>query len=81
MVRKLTKWTIHPVPACTMPTIRKHDIYRKYLNENLRSVGIDGWWMDSTEPDHFHPIPEDFDTPTYLGSENSSFKKSIAFHR
>lgn len=24
--------------------------------------------MDSTEPDHFHPIPEDFDTPTYLGS-------------
>ena len=57
------------------------DIYWKYLNENLRSVGIDGWWMDSTEPDHFHPIPEDFDTPTYLGSENSSFKKSIAFHR
>lgn len=44
------------------------DIYWKYLNENLRSVGIDGWWMDSTEPDHFHPIPEDFDTPTYLGS-------------
>ncbi len=22
------------------------DIYWKYLNGNLRSVGIDGWWMD-----------------------------------
>ena len=44
------------------------DIYWKYLNENLRSVGIDGWWMDSTEPDHLDWKPEDMDTKTYLGS-------------
>ncbi|MFN8207932.1 MAG: glycoside hydrolase family 31 protein [Bacteroidales bacterium] len=44
------------------------DIYWKYLNEGLFSVGIDGWWMDSSEPDHFNPKTSDFDTKTYLGS-------------
>ncbi|HKM94545.1 MAG TPA: TIM-barrel domain-containing protein [Prolixibacteraceae bacterium] len=44
------------------------DIYWKYLNQGLFSLGIDGWWMDSTEPDHFDPKPNDFDTKTYLGS-------------
>ncbi|NLD24823.1 MAG: DUF4968 domain-containing protein, partial [Bacteroidales bacterium] len=27
------------------------DIYWKYMNEGLFKLGIDGWWMDSTEPD------------------------------
>jgi alpha-D-xyloside xylohydrolase len=27
------------------------DLYWKYTNEGLFSKGIDGWWMDSTEPD------------------------------
>lgn len=44
------------------------DIYWKYLNQGLFSTGLDGWWMDSTEPDHFNPKPEDFNTKTYLGS-------------
>jgi alpha-D-xyloside xylohydrolase len=44
------------------------DIYWRYLNEGLFSLGIDGWWMDSTEPDHLDWKPEDFDTQTYLGS-------------
>jgi len=44
------------------------DIYWKYLNQGLFSIGLDGWWMDSTEPDHFNPKPEDFNTKTYLGS-------------
>jgi len=44
------------------------DIYWKYLNQGLFSTGLDGWWMDSTEPDHFNPKPTDFDTKTYLGS-------------
>lgn len=44
------------------------DIYWKHLNEGLFSVGIDGWWMDSSEPDHFNPKPTDFDSKTYLGS-------------
>lgn len=44
------------------------DIYWKHLNEGLFSLGIDGWWMDSTEPDHLDSRPQDFDNPTYLGS-------------
>jgi len=44
------------------------DIYWKYLNQGIMSTGMDGWWMDSTEPDHFNPKPSDFDTKTYLGS-------------
>lgn len=44
------------------------DIYWKYVNKGLLSVGIDGWWMDSTEPDHLQIKPEDYDTKTYLGS-------------
>lgn len=26
------------------------DIYWKHLNKNLFSIGIDGWWLDATEP-------------------------------
>ena len=44
------------------------DIYWKYMNKGLFSVGLDGWWMDSTEPDHLHFKPSDFDLKTYLGS-------------
>ncbi|MDI1256188.1 MAG: glycoside hydrolase family 31 protein [Flavobacterium sp.] len=44
------------------------DIYWKYANEGLFAKGIDGWWMDSTEPDHFNPSPSDYDTKTFLGS-------------
>lgn len=44
------------------------DIYWKYLNQGILSTGMDGWWMDSTEPDHFNPKQSDFDTKTYLGS-------------
>lgn len=44
------------------------DIYWKYLNKGLFSLGVDSWWMDSTEPDHLSQKPEDLDTKTYLGS-------------
>jgi len=44
------------------------DIYWKHLNGGLFSLGIDGWWMDSTEPDHMDSKPEDLDNKTYLGS-------------
>lgn len=44
------------------------DIYWKYLNKGLFSVGIDGWWMDSSEPDHLQFKPSDLDNKTYLGS-------------
>jgi len=44
------------------------EIYWKYLNEGLLSLGMDGWWMDSTEPDHLDGKVEDLDNATYLGS-------------
>lgn len=44
------------------------DIYWKHLNQGLFSLGVDGWWMDSTEPDHLDQQAEDMDTQTYLGS-------------
>lgn len=47
---------------------KARDIYWKYLNKGLFSLGIDGWWMDSTEPDHLDPKPSDLDNKTYLGS-------------
>lgn len=47
---------------------KARDIYWKYLNEGILKYGMDGWWMDSTEPDHLDWNPEDMNTKTYLGS-------------
>jgi alpha-D-xyloside xylohydrolase len=44
------------------------DIYWKYLRTGLFSLGMDGWWMDSTEPDHMEFKPQDLNIQTYLGS-------------
>jgi alpha-D-xyloside xylohydrolase len=44
------------------------DIFWKYLNKGIFSIGMDGWWMDSSEPDHMQFKPSDFDNKTYLGS-------------
>jgi alpha-D-xyloside xylohydrolase len=44
------------------------DIYWKYLNKGIFSLGMDGWWMDSSEPDHLQFKPSDLDNKTYLGS-------------
>jgi alpha-D-xyloside xylohydrolase len=44
------------------------DIYWNYLNKGIFSLGIDGWWMDSSEPDHLEFKPSDLDNKTFLGS-------------
>jgi alpha-D-xyloside xylohydrolase len=44
------------------------DIFWKYLNAGIFSLGMDGWWMDSSEPDHLDFKPSDLDNKTYLGS-------------
>ena len=41
------------------------DIYFKHLRR-LIDLGIDGWWMDSTDPDHMYK-EGDFEYPTSLG--------------
>ncbi len=43
------------------------NIYWKYLSK-MHSLGIDGWWMDSSEPDHLDAKPGDLNNKTYLGS-------------
>ncbi|MCP9753477.1 TIM-barrel domain-containing protein [Ferruginibacter sp. HRS2-29] len=43
------------------------DVYWKYLSK-MHGLGIDGWWMDSSEPDHLDFKPSDMDNKTYLGS-------------
>ena len=44
------------------------DIYWKYLNKGIFSLGMDGWWLDSSEPDHMNPKEEDYNNKTHLGS-------------
>ncbi len=44
------------------------DIYWDYLNKGIFSLGMDGWWMDSTDPDHLDVKDHDFDNMTHLGS-------------
>ncbi|MEJ2544667.1 MAG: glycoside hydrolase family 31 protein [Calditrichaceae bacterium] len=47
---------------------KARDIYWKYLNKGIFSLGMDGWWMDSSEPDHLNFKPSDLDNQTWLGS-------------
>ncbi len=45
------------------------DIYWKHLNSGIFSaIGNDGWWLDSTEPDHINVKSEDFYIPTSAGT-------------
>ena len=45
-----------------------HNIYWDYLNKGIFSLGMDGWWLDSSEPDHLEIKDEDYNNKTYLGS-------------
>ncbi len=49
---------------------KARDLYWRYL-KNLHDLGIDAWWTDSTEPDHFDMIEKDFDLPTADGTFRS----------
>ena len=46
------------------------DIYWKYLS-HLHGMGIDAWWMDSTDPDHHSYKDSDLDELTTMGSYRS----------
>lgn len=50
---------------------KARDIYWEHLNKGIFQLGMDGWWMDSTEPDHFNHKESDFDRQTFLGSYRS----------
>lgn len=55
---------------------RAREIYWEHLNKGLYKYGIDGWWMDSTEPDHFDWKDEDFDRITALGKSYRSLRNA-----
>ncbi len=44
------------------------DLYWSYIKKNLLAVGLDGWWLDATEPEHSFPEESNDNTPTYLGT-------------
>ena len=46
------------------------DIYWKHLSR-LHEMGIDAWWMDSTDPDHAQYKDSDLDEPCAMGSWRS----------
>ena len=53
---------------CYSPVAR--DIYWKYLSK-LHQMGIDAWWMDSTDPDHCQFKDSDLDEKCSMGSWRS----------
>lgn len=44
------------------------DIFWNYANKGIFSLGMDSWWIDSSEPDHLQGKPSDLDNKTFLGS-------------
>ena len=46
------------------------DIYWNHLSR-LHKMGIDAWWMDSTDPDHLNYKDSDLDERTAMGSYRS----------
>lgn len=49
---------------------KARDLYWKYLKP-MHDMGMDAWWTDSTEPDHFNVKDSDFDLMTADGSFRS----------
>lgn len=47
------------------------NIYWRYLNKGVFSLGSDAWWLDSSEPDHLNEKDSDFNQQTYLGTYRS----------
>ena len=50
---------------------KARDLYWSYLNKDVFSLGVDAWWLDSSEPDHLNEKDADFDEQTFLGSYRS----------
>lgn len=44
------------------------DIFWRYLNKQMFSIGMDGWWLDATEPEHNPIKDEDYNYQTGMGS-------------
>ena len=49
------------------------EIYWNAMNENIFSLGMDGWWLDATEPELVNPKESDFDHITCAGAFRNVF--------
>lgn len=64
-----TTWPITPDVQVYDPFNQEaRDLYWGYMRKNIFSLGMDGWWLDSTEPDHMNSKEIDDDNKTYLGT-------------
>lgn len=67
MLYDIVTWPMENVKPYDAFNPEARNIYWKYL-KNLQDLGIDAFWTDATEPDHFNIRESDFDLQTYLGS-------------
>ena len=44
------------------------DLFWNYMNRNIFSLGMDGWWLDATEPEQAHYNSDILNMKTYLGT-------------
>ena len=69
MLFDFVTWPMNPAVQVYDPFNPKaRDIYWQHLKKNIFYLGMDGWWMDATEPDQLYAKPTDDDNKTYLGS-------------
>ena len=53
------------------PTAR--DMYWAEMKKNIFDLGMDGWWLDSTEPDHLEIKDKDFDLSRFIPQSAQRF--------
>lgn len=51
---------------------KAREIYWEYINKNMFSIGIDGWWLDATEPE-FSDKDDKLNQKTYAGQYRKVF--------
>lgn len=67
MLYDIVTWPMDSVKPYDAFNPEAREIYWSHLSK-LFDLGIDAWWTDCTEPDHFNIKESDFDLQTYLGS-------------
>ena len=46
---------------------RARDLYWSHMEKDIFDLGMDGWWLDATEPEHKDPKDADFEHVTAAG--------------
>lgn len=51
---------------------KAREIYWNFMNKNIFSQGMDGWWLDATEPE-YSGTEQELDQPAFCGSLRSIY--------